>query len=60
MGKLDDGGVAIALGHGVAVVASTASEHGRAPLPRRGVWGAGTGPATVAARVGPGFGGVAA
>ena len=60
MGKPDDGVVAIALGHGAAVVTFKASEHGRAPLTGRGLWGAGTGPARVVARVGPGFGVLAA
>jgi hypothetical protein len=56
MGKLDDGVVAIALGHGVAVVTFKASEHGRAPLAGSGLRGAGTGSATVVARAGPDLG----
>jgi hypothetical protein len=59
-GRLDDGGVAIGLGHGVAVVMVKVSGHGRAPPPERGLRGAGTGPATDVARVGSGFGVLAA
>jgi hypothetical protein len=56
-GKLDDGGVAIGLGHGVAAVTFKVSEHSRAPLPDRGLRIAGAGwPATDVARVGSGFG----
>jgi hypothetical protein len=61
VGKLDDGGVAIGLGHGVAVVTVKVSEHGRAPRPTWGLRSAGAGwPATDGARVGSGFGVLAA
>jgi hypothetical protein len=56
MAKREDGVVATALGHGVAVVRFRASERDRAPLTLRGLRGASTGPATVVAGVGPGFG----
>jgi hypothetical protein len=61
MGKLDDGVVAVALGHGAAVATSKATEHGPVPLRERGLRGADTWPpAAVVAPVGPGFGVVAA
>jgi hypothetical protein len=59
-GRLDDGGVAIGHGHGVAVVTFKVSEPGPAPPPERALRGAGTGPATDVARVGSGFGVLAA
>ena len=56
-GELDDGGVAIGLGHSVAVVMVKVSEHVRAPLPAWGLRSACAGwPATDVARVGSGFG----
>ena len=57
MGRLGGGS---ALGHGVAAVTVEAGEHGRAPPTGSGLSGAGTGPATVVARVGPGCGVLAA
>ncbi|MGH6905771.1 MAG: hypothetical protein ACREIR_23880 [Geminicoccaceae bacterium] len=61
IGNLDDGGVAIGLRHGVAVVGFEVCEHRPAPLPAWGLRVAGAGwPATDMARVGSGCGVLAA